>query len=261
MHVHDNAHADEHRPPCILCRYPSEKKIYFLVKKKRDEYNLCFSLKSWSQMVQKLHFPSPCDVPQQVGYRFFFFLSSPLLPLFWEMEKERIEEEVTVWSGSLRAALIRFMVEQTVFTDSDRERVCYRIYTVGSCEQNISACFCICDSVAFVVMQVLVCVCVSVFSVSVYTLRSSVLVLYCVLLLGLLYSFQGFLLPLLSLCPPTPCLLPYIRVNNSGQAETDKPPQGPLICTGVKEHIFSLRPLPVTLCLTLHKSVRTCTHL
>lgn len=65
---------------------------------------------------------------------FFFFLSSPLLPLFWEMEKERIEEEVTVWSGSLRAALIRFMVEQTVFTDSDRERVCYRIYTVGSCE-------------------------------------------------------------------------------------------------------------------------------
>lgn len=110
-------------------------------------------------------------------------------------------------------------------------------------------------------MQVLVCVCVFVFSVSVYTLRSSVLVLYCVLLLGLLYSFQGFLLPLLSLCPPTPCLLPYIRVNNSGQAETDKPPQGPLICTGVKEHIFSLRPLPVTLCLTLHKSVRTCTHL
>lgn len=93
-------------------------------------------------------------------------------------------------------------------------------------------------------MQVLVCVCVSVFSVSVYTLRSSVLVLYCVLQLGLLYSFQGFLLPLLSLCPPTPCLLPYIRVNNSGQAETDKPPQGPLICTGVKEHIFSLRPLP-----------------
>lgn len=43
-----------------------------------------------------------------------------------------MEKEVTVWSDSLRAALISFMVEQTVFTDSDREPVCYRVYTVSS---------------------------------------------------------------------------------------------------------------------------------
>lgn len=36
------------------------------------------SLESWSQMIVKLHFPSLCDVPQQVGYRFFFLPTSLL---------------------------------------------------------------------------------------------------------------------------------------------------------------------------------------
>lgn len=42
-----------------------------------------------------------------------------LLPLLWEMEKERTEEEVIAWSDSQRVALIRSMAERTVFTDLD----------------------------------------------------------------------------------------------------------------------------------------------
>ena len=61
-----------------------------------------------------------------------FFPSSLLSSHSWEAEKERIEKEVIVWSDSQRVVLIRSAVEQTVFTDSDREGVCYRVYTVSS---------------------------------------------------------------------------------------------------------------------------------
>lgn len=62
-----------------------------------------------------------------------------------------MEKEVIVWSDSQRVALIRSMAEQTVFTDSDREGVCYRVYTVSSCELNVFAC------THFILMQVFVC--------------------------------------------------------------------------------------------------------
>lgn len=132
MHVHKDHHAFSYRRLSIY------RKLFS--RQQRSRYNQCFCLKSWSQMVQKLHFPSLCDVPQQVGYR-FFFLSSPPTPLG---NGERIEKKVMVWSDSQRVALIRSMVEQTVFTDSDREGVCCRVSTVGSCEFNVFACLCIC---------------------------------------------------------------------------------------------------------------------
>ena len=42
------------------------------------------------------------------------------------------------------------------------------------------------------------------------------------------------------LCPPAPCLLPYVRVYNSGQAETDKPLKVLSFGLGVTEHTSSL---------------------
>lgn len=39
-----------------------------------------------------------------------------LYPLVWEMERKRMERKVIVWSDSQRVALMRSMLEQTVFT-------------------------------------------------------------------------------------------------------------------------------------------------
>lgn len=77
--------------------------IFFPPFEEKGAGRICFffSPEACSQMVGKLHSPSLCDVPQQVGYRFFFlvfFFLSPLLPLLWEEGEERMEERVTVWS-------------------------------------------------------------------------------------------------------------------------------------------------------------------
>lgn len=125
-----------HKDICLL-----KSKINFLVKKKQ--------IKSvfWSQILVtdglEIAFSIPVCCTSAGGLSFFF---SPFLPLLWETEKERIEKEVIVWSDSQRVALIRSTVEQTVFTDSDREGVSYRLYSVRPCEFIVRACthFCFC---------------------------------------------------------------------------------------------------------------------
>lgn len=202
--------------------HPSQHKISFLVKEEADIIRV-FSL--WNPghrwFRNCIFHPWVMHLSRWVVAFFFPLLSSPPTP-----GKERIEKEVILWSDSQRVALIRSAVEQTVFTDSDREGVCYRVYTVRSWEFSVLH---VIFTFAFVpLIKVFVCAYLCCMLYKVYMLRSSVLLCLAA------QAPIGFLF----LCPPTPWLLPYIRVNNSGHAETEKPPQRLLIWTGVKKHIF-----------------------
>ena len=173
---------------------------------------------------------------------------SPLLPLLWEMEKERMEKEVIVWSDSQRVALIRSMVEQTVFTDPDGEGVWYRVFIVSYWVE----CFCIWVSVTLILMQGSVCLhfcsmyCKVSVPVLVHMLRSSVLLF----LTALPPIYRLFYSP--SVLQP-PCLLTYIRVNNSVQAETVKPLKDLSFGPGSWNTHFSPSCLCDSLYLTLQK--------
>lgn len=90
-----------------------------------------------------------------------------------------MEKEVRVWSDSLRAALIKSMVEQTVFTDSDRERVYESILSVHASRIFLLFLFCLfCHLHTYANARMCLyfcCMHCELLSVPIYTLRSSIL--------------------------------------------------------------------------------------
>ena len=149
----------------------------------------------------------------------FIFLHS------WEMEKK-----VIVWSDSQKVALIGSMVEQTVFTVSDREGVWGRFYTVVFCEFNV---------VPRVSLHLCFC---HIHTLDLSTHDSTAV------------PQAASLLPVLPLSS-TPRLLPYVRVNNSSQPDTDNPSRTSRLNRGHRTHLFPPPPSPF-FCLWL--SVHIC---
>lgn len=161
------------------------------------------------------------------------------------------------------------MVEQTVFTDSDREGVCYRVYTVGSGEFNVFTCM---RFFAFVFLSPYSSLCQSVGISAVCTVK-------CVFFWVRLHA-EAVSISVLSAQAPLPffprfssaCTLPLssnplpVALCN-GQRQIN-PSRTSHLDWGHRTHLFPPLSLPISVSVTLYltllkkkKSVRPCAHL